>query len=34
MCTIGFVSFGAIDFLSVHIAVHIKNYLKIYNVLK
>lgn len=25
MCTIGFVSFGAIDFLSVHIAVHIKN---------
>ena len=34
MCTIGFVSFGSIDFLSVHIAVHIKNYLKIYNVLK
>ncbi len=25
MCTIGFVSFGAIDFLSVHIAVHFTN---------
>ena len=34
MCTIDFVSFGTVDFLSVHIAVHIENYLKIYKVLK
>ena len=34
MCTIGSVSFVTIDFFTVHIAVHFKNYLKIYNVLK
>lgn len=34
MCTIAFVSFGTVDFLSVRITVHIENYLKIYNVLK
>ena len=34
MCTIGSVSFDTVDFLSVHIAVHFKIYLEIYNVLK